>query len=168
MFRRHVAERADDGRAAALPRRIEHAAEIDQRDFTVGRAQQVRRLDVAMHHDRRSRVQVIDDLERADQHVAQLELREPPPLREFAEVLAGQALHHEVERAGRLLEVREVARDAGVPELRQHLRFALEQLERLPRPPRSQPFDDDQAVLIRRITQALVPGEKNLALCACA
>ena len=96
----------------------------------------------------------------------QLDLGQPSLLDRLAQVLAGELLHHEVERARRLLGGRVVARHARVAELRQHLRFALEQLERLPGPVRRDSLDDDLAVLG---TLGLgVHGDEQLALRAFA
>ena len=74
LLGRHVAERADDRRAALVARRIEHAAEVDERARAVRGAHDVRRLDVAVDDRRRARVEVVEDLEAAHEHVAQLGL----------------------------------------------------------------------------------------------
>ena len=107
-------------------------------------------------------MQVVEDLEHADQDVAQLDLGEPASLRDLAEVLARHALHDQVERARWLLERRVVAWHTRVAQLRQHFRFALEQLERLPRAARRDSLDHDFAIL--RTFRLRVLRKEQLAL----
>ena len=111
-------------------------------------------------------MEVVEDLEAADEDVAQLELGEPAARGEVAQVVARGALHDQVEGPGRLLDGGDVARHAGVAQLRQHLGLALEQLERLPGPARHQPLDDDLALVAA--LGLVVGGEVDLALRAFA
>jgi hypothetical protein len=55
--------------------------------------------DVAMHHRRRTGRQVVE-ISRPRTSVAQLDLAQPPPLAQVAQVVARHALHHQVEDMG--------------------------------------------------------------------
>src|SRR6185503_20538189 len=121
---------------------------------------------VAVNDGGRAGVEVVEDLEAADQDVAELELREPAARGEVAQVVAGGALHDQVEGAGGLLDGGDVARDAGVAELGQDLGLALEELERLPGAARHEALDDHLAVL--GALCLLVARDVDLALRAMA
>src|SRR5262249_20554532 len=132
LLGRHVPEGADDGRAALVADRLEHAAEIDERDLAVGVAEEVRRLDVAVDDRRPPAVEVGEELESPAQHVGELLVGEADLLGDGVERRARRLLHDDVVRAGRLLEVGDEARDAGMIERLQRAQLALEEVEALP------------------------------------
>jgi hypothetical protein len=135
LLDRHVAERAERARSGGRALDV-RGTKIDDRDRAVGAAEQVRRLDVAMDHHRRQRLQIDEHLEDLARDRHDLGLAVPVVGESRVEGIAGDQLLREVVAdvdAGPFLEARDEARDRRVIERAQELRLALERRDHLER-----------------------------------
>ncbi len=155
LLGRHVAERADDGAAAFGLHPIADGAEVDERERAVFPAKDVARLDVSVDDRRRASVEVFERTRRFGEEAADVALAEPcAALLHGREALAVDVFRDEEELAA-FFEVLDVLRQALVIEAREHLRFALGELDFFPalRASNAEAFHDDGAadLLVDRV-----------------